>query len=140
MEKIKVLIIEPAYSPVIKEIENILEEKQKIVGGNIEFVELENNVDLICNEYGKMNNLEMNRIIKNDVICGTFIVAGQENGESKSLTEKQIEKYKKYFSTRKHTIPIAILRNKCKESSELLNCNLIGVEILLEIGDLFRRK
>lgn len=140
MEKIKVLIIEPGSAPITKEIENTLEEKQKIVGGNIEFLELENNIDLICNEYGKMNNLEMNRIVTNDVICGTFIIAGQENGNSKSLSEKQIEKYKKCFSTRKHTIPIAILKNKCKDSSELLDYNLTGVEILLELGNLFKRK
>lgn len=44
----------------------------------IEFVELENDIDLIFNEEGKMYNLPMNRIIKNDVVCGTFIIAGQK--------------------------------------------------------------
>ncbi len=62
-------------------------------------------VDLICNEESKLLNLEINKIIKNDVICGNFIICGQENGKSISLTEKQIMKYKRYFKERNHTIP-----------------------------------
>lgn len=140
MEKIKVLIVDPTIDPYIEEIENTLEEKQKIVGGLIEFVELEDNIDLICNEEGKIHNLQMNRIIKNDVICGTFIITGQENGESISLTDEQIRKYKSYFKLRNHTIPIVLLKNKYKESSKLLDYDLTGVEKLLQLGDLFNRK
>ncbi len=136
MEKIiKVLIVEFSRDPYIKEIENTLEEKQKIVGGNIEFIELEDNVDLICNEQGKLNNLKMNRIITNDIICGTFIIAGQNNLESISLTDIQIKKYKNYFKSRIHTLPIVLLQNKYKESSNLLNYNLTGIEKMLDIGN-----
>ena len=67
MEKIKFLIVEPIRDPYIKEIQNTLEEKQKIVNGLIQFIELEEDVDLIFNEDGKILNLEMNRIITNDV-------------------------------------------------------------------------
>ena len=111
MEKIRVLIVESAFDPYVKEIENTLQAKQKIVGGLLEFVD-----------------------ITNDVICGTFIIAGQENGNTVSLTEKQIKKYKKYFNTRKHTIPIALLRNMYPESSMLLQCNLTGIEKMLDLG------
>lgn len=131
MEKIKILIIEQNRDPYVREIEHTLENLQKIVGGLIEFVELENGIDLIFNEEGKMLNLEMNRIIKNDIICGTFIIASQINGEYISLTDKQIKKYKKIFNLRKHTIPIVVLRNKYKESSKLIKCDLTGVEKLL---------
>lgn len=134
MEKIKVLIVEPAYDPYVKEIYNTLQEKQKIVGGLIEFIALENNVDLICNDEGKMLNLEMNKIITNDVICGTFIIAGQEKGNTISLTEEQIKKYKKYFNIRKHTIPIALLKHIYPKSSMLLHYNLTGIEKLLDLG------
>ena len=136
LEKIKVLIVEPTLDPCVKEIENTLEKKQKIVGGLIEFVELEDDIDLICNEKGKIYNLPMNRIIKNDIICGTFIIAGQKNGESISLTDKQIRKYKSYFKLREHTIPIALLKNKYKQSSELLDYDLSGIEKLLELNNL----
>lgn len=133
MEKIRVLIVDPTIDPYVEEIENTLEEKQKIVGGLIEFVELENDIDLICNEKGKIYNLPMNRIIKNDIICGTFIIAGQKNGESVSLTDNQIRKYKSYFKLRNHTIPIVLLKNQYKESSNLLNYSLNGIEKLLDL-------
>lgn len=134
LEKIKVLIVEPTLDPCVKEIENTLEKKQKIVGGLIEFVELEDDIDLICNEKGKIYNLPMNRIIKNDIICGTFIIAGQKNGESISLKDEQIKKYKSYFKLRNHTIPITLLKNKYKQSSELLDYDLSGIEKLLKMN------
>lgn len=135
VEKIKVLIVEPTLDPCVKEVENTLEKKQKIVGGLIEFVELENDIDLIFNEEGKMYNLPMNRIIKNDVVCGTFIIAGQKNGKTVSLTDSQIRKYKSYFKLRKHTIPITLLKNKYKQSSELLDYDLSGIEKLLKLDN-----
>lgn len=135
VEKIKILIVEPTLDPYVKEIENTLEKKQKIVGGLIEFVELEDDIDLICNEKGKIYNLPMNRIIKNDIICGTFIIAGQKNGESISLKDEQIKKYKSYFKLRNHTIPIALLKNKYKQSSELLDYDLSGIEKLLKLDN-----
>lgn len=134
VEKIKILIVEPTLDPYVKEIENTLEKKQKIVGGLIEFVELEDDIDLICNEKGKIYNLPMNRIIKNDIICGTFIIAGQKNGESISLKDEQIKKYKSYFKLRNHTIPITLLKNKYKQSSELLAYDLSGIEKLLKMN------
>lgn len=134
VEKIKILIVEPTLDPYVKEVENTLEKKQKIVGGLIEFVKLENDIDLICNEKGKIYNLSMNRIIKNDIICGTFIIAGQKNGESISLKDEQIKKYKSYFKLRNHTIPITLLKNKYKQSSELLDYDLSGIEKLLKMN------
>lgn len=98
MEKIRVLIVEPNKEPYQARIKKGLEEKQKIVGGLIEFVELEHNVDLICNEEGKLLNLPLNRQIGNDIIAGTFFIAGQHYGETISLSRKQIKKYKKIFS------------------------------------------
>ena len=52
MSKIRVLIVEPNKEPRQVRIEHTLKNLQKIVGGLIEFVELEHNVDLICNEEG----------------------------------------------------------------------------------------
>lgn len=135
IEKIRVLIVDPTLDPYVEKIENTLEKKQKIVGGLIEFVELENDIDLICNEEGKIYNLPMNRIIKNDIICGTFIIAGQKNGETISLKDEQIKKYKSYFKLRNHTIPITLLKNKYKQSSELLDYDLSGIEKLLKLDN-----
>lgn len=135
MEKIRVLIVEPIGEPKEEEIEHSLEKMQSIVGGLIEFVALEENVDLICNEEGKINNLPINRIVTNDVICGTFFITGHKNGDTISLTDKQIQKYKNYFKLRKHTIPIALIKNEYPESSDLLSYSLIGIQKLLKLGE-----
>lgn len=132
-KKIKILVVEPKKEPYEKIIDNTLEEKQKIVGGLIEFVELEETVDLICNDEGKMNNLEMNRIITNDIICGTFIICGQKDGDSISLTDEEIEKYKKYFNLKFHSVVIELLKEQYGNSSNLLNYDLRGIEKLLKL-------
>ena len=136
MEKIRVLIVEPNKEPYQAKIKKGLEEKQKIVGGLIEFVELEHNVDLICNDEGKILNLEINRFIQNDIICGTFIIAGQHEGETISLSKKQLKKYKEEFRLWRDRKVIEFLRISLKDSSKLLELNLMEFEKLKLRGEL----
>lgn len=102
MKKLDVLLVCPNELPKKMTISNTLKAKQKLVGGLIEVFYLngEEDVCFICNEEGKLNNLEPNRIIGNDIIYGNFIVIGDdyENADFKSLTKKQISKYKEYFN------------------------------------------
>lgn len=128
--KIRILVVEPNKEPYQLKIEHKLENLQRVLGGLIEFVELEHNVDLICNEEGKLNNLEFNRVITNDVICGTFFIAGHHKGETISLSKKQIKKYKKIFKLRNDKGVIELLKQSFKNSNNLLSYNLIGVERL----------
>lgn len=131
--KIRILVVEPNKEPYQLKIEHKLENLQRVVGGLIEFVELEHNVDLICNEEGKLNNLEFNRVITNDVICGTFFIAGHHKGETISLSKKQIKKYKKIFKLRNDKGVIEFLNQEFNYSCELLNLNLRGVGGLKKI-------
>ncbi|MDD4188219.1 MAG: DUF3846 domain-containing protein [Bacilli bacterium] len=98
---INVLIVEPNELPYEKTIPNTLKAKQEIVNGYIQCTSLlaDPDVVLICNEEGKINNLPYNRDIGHDIIAGTFIIAGDdiENGDFKSLTKEQVEKYKIKF-------------------------------------------
>jgi len=98
---IDVLYIEPNKLPVKKTIKNTLEEKQKLVGGYIEYTYLEDcdDVAVVCNEEGKIYGLPPNRDIGHDIIVGNFFIVGDdpELGEDRSLTEEQISKYTKYF-------------------------------------------
>ena len=130
MNKIRILVVEPNKEPYQKRIPHTLAEMQKIVGGLIEFVELEYNVDLICNEEGKIYNLPFNRAIPNDIIAGTFFIAGQYKGETISLSRKQIKKYKKIFRLKNDEGVIGFCKQYIKNSNELLSLNLIGVEEL----------
>lgn len=97
--KITVLVVEPGKAPQVTEIDNTLESMQKIVGGYIEAFQLDKNTALWCNEEGKINNLPYNRAVGNDVIAGTFFIAGDaHDGESCSLNKEQISKYTDMFA------------------------------------------
>ncbi len=99
---IKVLVVEPNKLPYEKTIPNRLRDKQAIVDGYIEYVRLleDEDVVLICNEEGKINGSPHNRYIGYDMIFGTFIIVGESanDGEDRSLTYEQIEKYKQRFN------------------------------------------
>lgn len=128
MSKIKVLIVESEKRPYVKYIENTLEEKQRIVGGLLYFYEAEKDVDFIWNEEGKELDLEFNRVITNDVIVGTFIIVGQKNGESISLTRKQIRKYKKHFAVKRDAGTIVLLKKYVGHSNKSHELNFKEIE------------
>ena len=99
--KIKGLLVEPYKLPKEIEIENTLDNLQSLVDGYIECVYLQNDNDvvLICNDEGKINNMTLNRDIGYDIIAGPFLILGDdyENGDFKSLNENQILRYKMRF-------------------------------------------
>lgn len=127
MNKIRILVVEPNKEPYQVKIEHTLENLQSVVGGLIEFVELEHNVDLICNEEGKMYNLELNRAIENDIIAGTFFIAGQHQGKTISLSRKQIKKYKKRFRLSNDKDIIEFIKGAVGNSNNLIGYDVRGI-------------
>lgn len=119
-KKIRILVVEPNQEPKQVKIENSLKELQNIVGGLIEIVKLEHNADIICNEEGKLLNLELNRKLGQDVIAGTFIITGQHYGKTISLSKKQIKKYKNIFKLSNDKKYIDYLKENGTMSSELI--------------------
>lgn len=102
MEQLKGLLVKPNKLPEEITFDNSLEKKQELVEGYIEYAYSDTfpDVAFICNEEGKINGLPYNRDIGHDIIAGNFIIISSdvENGEDKSLSDKQIEKYKKIFN------------------------------------------
>ena len=105
-EKINVLLIEPGKYPKQIEIEDTLEAMQETVGGYIEeYMPFDDEVAVICNEEGKMKNLDLNRGIydKNgkllDIICGSFFLcyAPIESEKFLPLPANLRAKYEKMF-------------------------------------------
>ena len=97
-KEVTVLKVEPGKHPEVVTIGTKLEDLQNAVGGLIEFYTLEPNVDILCNEEGKLIGLEGNRKINNDIIAGTFYVVGSDdNGDIISISNETIEKYKQRF-------------------------------------------
>lgn len=105
MEMITVLKICPGCSPEVISIPHTLEAMQAVVGGSIQAVyPFGDPVAIVCNEEGKVLNMEPNRSIRDpdtgeilDVICGTFFVCGLTDDDFGSLAKEQIQYYTKLF-------------------------------------------
>lgn len=93
----KILVVKPHEKPYEVDIENKLESMQAIVEGYIERIPLDKNVFLVCNEMGKVQELEGNRRVGNDVIAGTFFIVGANGYDFTSLTNQQVEMYSSRF-------------------------------------------
>ena len=54
MKKLRVLVVEPMKEPKVEYIENTLDDMQRVVGGLIEEIDLNDNTVLVCNEEGNL--------------------------------------------------------------------------------------
>ena len=103
---IKVLKVAPQMTPEVVMLDNNLEALQRAVSvgadyvGLIEIIDIDDKACILCNEEGKLIQLEPNRRFYDDVLCGVFYVTGQsKDGELTSLSDSLIEHYKKMFGT-----------------------------------------
>jgi len=96
----KILKVEPGKAPYEKEIDNTLENIQQEVGGGLfQPVYLGGRVILCCNEEGKLNGMEPNRRVGDDIICGPFFLVSEDSeGEFVSLSDKQMQLCKELFA------------------------------------------
>lgn len=104
IDELKVLVVEPGKKPYAKTIKNELKSLQDEVGGYIEVIHLlEYDVDLICDDEGKMKNSPFNRALYDsdgdiyDVICGTFLIADSEDGDFVSLSDEKMKALLDYY-------------------------------------------
>ena len=102
ISKLRVIYKEVGKEPKVIEIEDTLEAQQKLVEGLIEVVPYKDNLLLICNEEGKINNLAPNLQFDYDYIAGNCFIVGDdfENEAFKSVEDKQIEEIKKDLKDR----------------------------------------
>ena len=102
IKKLKVIFKEVGKNPVVMEIDDTLEAKQKLVGGLIEIVPYKDDLLLVCNEEGKITNLKPNLQFDYDYIAGNCFVVGDdyENSGFKSIEDSQVEGIKKDLEDR----------------------------------------
>ena len=88
----RILKVEPGQAPYEKEIPNTLESIQAEVGGGLfQPLYVGEGIVLCCNEEGKLNGMEPNRRLGDDIVCGPFFLVGDsESGEFVSLTDDQL--------------------------------------------------
>lgn len=105
-EKMKVLVVEPAKKPYVKEITHSLKAMQMLVDGPIQTVyPFEDLVGIVCNDEAKLfpTKFAPNRGLKDengklyDIICGTFFVVGLDEEDFCSLNDDQIAKFKALY-------------------------------------------
>jgi antirestriction protein len=115
IKKLKIVFKEVGKDPVVMEIEDTLEAKQKLVGGLIEIVPYKDDLLLVCNEEGKITNLKPNLQFDYDYIAGNCFIIGDdyENGDFKSVEESQIEDIKKDLEDR------TIILEEIEETDEM---------------------
>ena len=84
MNRIKVIIKHPGEPVGHKEIvDNTLKALQELVGGYIETLPIGGKNILICNDEGKIRNLEPNIKIffGSDIVHGTVVIVGEDGEE-----------------------------------------------------------
>ena len=97
-EPIQVLKVAPGKAPEAVTIPNTLEAMQQMVGGYIEVIPLDD-VCLVCNEEGKLMGLPGSRRLGDDIIAGTFFLAGDTpDGGFCSLTREQTDRWRQRFA------------------------------------------
>lgn len=95
---IRIMVFEPERTPYITMLEDSLEHRQELVGGDIECISLPCETVLCCNASGKLEELPENRQYGTDTIRGTFFLYGDTpEGQGISLTDEQIIMYQDYF-------------------------------------------
>jgi len=104
----RVLVVEPERRPEVREINDSLEAMQGIVGGLIQPIyPFDDSVALVCNDEGKLMDLQANRGLRDkdgkiyDIVFGTFFLCGApaDCDYFTSLTPEQIERYEERFHT-----------------------------------------
>jgi hypothetical protein len=101
-KKIRVLVFPIGSVGLVQEIEPTLAEMYRLTESSIvQFVPYDHGAELVCDEHGKFNGAQPNRVLWNgrDVAMGPifFIGPADEEGNSTSLTDEQIQKLKEEF-------------------------------------------
>ncbi len=79
----RAIVKEPGKEPIEVLIENKLETFQRLVGGYIQPVTIDEGVVLLCNEEGKLHGLEPNFFLGaiGDLIVGPVVIVGAQGDE-----------------------------------------------------------
>lgn len=101
----RILVVEPARRPEVREISGTLESMQEIVGGLIQTLyPFDEPVALVCNDEGKLLGLSLNRGLRDesgklyDILSGTFFLCGISEENLTSLTEEQLQHFRRVFA------------------------------------------
>lgn len=118
-EETKKLIIvykEVGKEPELKKIEDTIEEKEKLVGGNLLVIPYED-ILIVCNEELQNKKIRANIVFDNLTISGNFFAVADdfEHEELKSLTKEQVIRYFVLFKSKSFDY------SNCDENGRILS-------------------
>lgn len=107
---INVLIKEPNKNPIVKRIRNEIERLKKILGGDFDLIEYDENSFIAYNyKSTSKSQIQIGKYLFN----GTILIIGNniEQGDFRTLTEEQIKEFIKEFSVHN----TKIIEEECEE-------------------------
>lgn len=104
----KALLFTPPDKVAEVEIDNTLEALQKAVGGYIETVTLTTDACLICNEEGRIRNMETQEIL-NTTYYGPVLLVGTKGDEFTDAPDRWVKEYEKeiHEAMKKYVVKVA---------------------------------
>ena len=107
LQGLRMLVVEPEKLPYEALICNDNHSIQKAVNGYYCNISLPGNICLLCNEDGKRLRLKENRIIGNDVICGTFLISKFDGVDDfTDLSDDEVSYFKRIFESSDSFAPV----------------------------------
>lgn len=127
--KIKSLLVMPGKEAQIVKIPASLKFIKALIGENLFRVKLDSNNILIANNDANVE--EFNRLFKDNIILGTFLIISIRRNRKVSMKKKSIRKYTNMFKLRKHQGKIDMYKEEYLENYyvNLRNQKLKNAEI-----------
>ena len=111
--KIKVLLVIPNNEVQIVKIPASTKFIKAFIGDNLFKIKLNENTLLIANKDAKFD--DFNRIVKGNIILGTFLIVSIKNNRRVSMKKRDIRRYNNIFKLRKHQSKIDMYKDEYLE-------------------------
>lgn len=95
---LKIVYVEPGWSPFVSEVSSDLKSIQKAVDDLFQPVYMDDGTILVCNEEAKLRDMPGNRHVGDSIIAGPFFMVGDGGEDFRSLTDAETEKYMAQFA------------------------------------------
>lgn len=112
--KIKVLLVIPNQEVQVVKIPANLKFIKAFIGENLFKLKLNNNTILIANKDASID--DFNRLVKGNIILGTFLVISIKNNCRVSMKKKDVRRYTNMFKLRKHKRKINMYKEEYLEN------------------------
>jgi len=111
--KIKVLLVMPNKETQIVKIPANIKFIKAFIGEELYKIKLDKNNILIANKNAELD--QFNRILRGNIILGTFLVISLKNNRRVSMKKRDIRKFTNYFKLRKHQNKVNTLKDEFLE-------------------------